>query len=119
MSRRFLSSSPRRSLLLPWLLGLSLCSSAALAQSAAPAPAAPLPATATLSDSLKGIAKADYAAAKILYEDGDFQSALLKLKSSYEASKDARLLWNMAACEKNLRHYAEVARLVDRYLAEG
>jgi hypothetical protein len=116
MSRRFLGSSLGRSRGLPWLLGLALFSNAALAQSTTPAP---LPATGTLSESLKGMAKADYAAAKILYEDGDFQGAIQKLKSSYEASKDARLLWNMAACEKNLRHYAEVARLVDRYLAEG
>jgi len=136
MSRRSLGSGStlRRLVLLASLVGLSsFASNVARAQSAgtpkpaaapaakpaAPAAPAPLPATAPLSDSLKGMAKADYAAAKILYEDGDFQGALQKLKSSYEASKDARLLWNMAACEKNLRHYAEVARLVDRYLVEG
>jgi len=117
MSGKFLSSSPTRLSIWPWLLGFTLASNTTLAQSAAPS--AGLPGTATLSDSLKGLAKADYAAAKILYEDGDFQGALLKLKSSYEASKDPRLLWNMAACEKNLRHYAAVQQLVDRYLAEG
>jgi hypothetical protein len=65
------------------------------------------------------MAKAEYAAARILYDDGDFAGALEKLRSAYDMSKDPRLLWNMAACQKNLRHYAEVVRLVDRYLAEG
>jgi hypothetical protein len=79
----------------------------------ASAPAAPL------AESLTGMARADYAAARILYEDGDYQGALQKLQGAYDASRDPRLLWNMAACEKNLRRYAEVMRLIDRYLAEG
>jgi hypothetical protein len=104
------------------VLAVVLMSHAALAQPAPSAPSAPpavaLPGSA-LSDSLTGPAKADYDAAKILFEAGDNSGALLKLKSSYDASKDPRLLWNMAACEKNLRHYAEVARLANRYLADG
>ncbi|HEY0466020.1 MAG TPA: hypothetical protein VGC79_17540, partial [Polyangiaceae bacterium] len=120
MSRRFLGSNPRHWLLLSLLVSVSsLASNVAQAQAPGAPQPAPLPVTGSLADSLKGMAKADYAAAKILYEDGDFQGALQKLKASYEAAKDPRLLWNMAACEKNLRHYAEVARLVDRYLAEG
>lgn len=87
-------------------------------KSAAPV-AAPSPATPTLSDSLSGSAKLEYDAAKILYDDGDYQGAYTKLKSAYDAAKDPRLLWNMAACEKNQRHYAAVAKLVERYLAEG
>jgi hypothetical protein len=82
---------------------------------AAAAPQAPPP----LAESLTGMAKAEYGAARILYDDGDFQGALQKLKSAYDLSKDARLLWNMAACEKNLRRYSEVVRLIDRYLTEG
>ena len=119
MSRPFRGSNLQASA----VLALLLTSHAALAQTpstAAPAsPPAALPGSVTLSDSLTGMAKADYAAAKILFEDGDYPGALLKLKAAYETSKDPRLLWNMAACEKNLRHYAEVARLVNRYLAEG
>jgi hypothetical protein len=89
--------------------------------SAAAPPAAAPPATppAPLAESLTGMAKAEYAAARILYDDGDFAGALEKLRSTYDMSKDPRLLWNMAACQKNLRHYAEVVRLVDRYLSEG
>jgi hypothetical protein len=86
------------------------------AGSVTPTPAsAPLP----LAESLTGAAKSEYAAARILYDDGDFGGAFEKLKSAYDLSKDPRLLWNMAACQKNLRHYAEVDRLVGRYLEEG
>ncbi|HTV17258.1 MAG TPA: PEGA domain-containing protein, partial [Polyangiaceae bacterium] len=64
-------------------------------------------------------ARADYSGARILYEDGDYAGAYTKLESAYLASKDARLLWNMAACEKALRHYANVMNLLERYLKEG
>jgi PEGA domain-containing protein len=65
------------------------------------------------------MARADYAAARILYEDGDYSGAFTKLEAAYVASKDPRLLWNMAACAKALRHYARVIELLERYLAEG
>jgi hypothetical protein len=84
---------------------------------AQPAPAALPPAP--LAESLTGTAQAEYAAARILYDDGDFAGALEKLRSAYDYSKDPRLLWNMAACQKNLRHYAEVVRLVEGYLSQG
>jgi len=86
-----------------------------------PAPSAPTPSapTAPLAESLQGSARADYAGARILYEDGDYAGAYTKLESAYLASKDPRLLWNMAACEKALRHYANVMNLLERYLKEG
>jgi len=65
------------------------------------------------------MARADYAAARILYEDGDYAGAYTKLSAAYEASRDPRLLWNMAACEKALRHYGSVIDLLERYLDEG
>lgn len=65
------------------------------------------------------MARADYAAARILYEDGDYAGAFTKLESAYIASHDPRLLWNMAACEKELRHYANVIALLERYSREG
>lgn len=73
----------------------------------------------SLSDSLTGEAKADYESAKLLFGDGDSAGALVKFSSAYEKSKDVRLLWNMAACEKNLRRYSRSLKLVRRYLAEG
>lgn len=86
---------------------------------AANAPAAPTSPAAPLAESLAGSARADYAGARILYEDGDYSGAYTKLESAYFASKDPRLLWNMAACEKALRHYANVMNLLERYLKEG
>lgn len=79
----------------------------------------PAPATPPLSEALTGQAQSDYQAAKLLYADGDFAGASLKFKQAFEASKDVRLLWNMAACEKNLRHYSKVYKLVERYVELG
>jgi PEGA domain-containing protein len=83
------------------------------------APSTPAAPVAPLAESLHGSAQADYAGARILYEDGDYAGAYTKLESAYLASKDPRLLWNMAACEKAQRHYANVMNLLERYLTEG
>lgn len=74
---------------------------------------------ANLGDVLSGQAKQEYEAARLLYLDGDPASALVKFQSAYELSHEPRLLWNLAACHKQLRHYAEVERVLKRYLAEG
>ncbi len=72
----------------------------------------------SLAEELTGAAKADYDAARILYTDGDYAGAALKFQQAYAQSKDPRLLWNVAAARKGERQYAEVERLVKRYLAE-
>jgi hypothetical protein len=77
--------------------------------------AAPTP----LAQTLTGEAKAAYESARLLFEDGDSRGALAKFSYSYDLSHDTRLLWNMAACEKELRHYAKAATLIDRYLRDG
>lgn len=82
------------------------------------APAA-APAAPRLADELSGDAKADYLAARALYEDGDFAGALIKFRRAFEQSKNPELLWNMAACEKSLRHYARMLRLLERYEHEA
>ena len=56
---------------------------------------------------------------KLLYTDGEYAGSLVKFSSAYEASKDPRLLWNMATCEKNLRHYSKSLGLLRRYVKEG
>ncbi len=95
---------------------ISLVPGAALAQQEdAPETAALRP----LAESLSGQAKEDYSAALILYDDGDYAGAVVKFLSAYDASKDARLLWNAAACQKSLRHYAKAMILVRRYLEAG
>lgn len=77
------------------------------------------PAGATLADSLTGLAKADYIAARVLFQDGDYPSALVKFESAFSASKNPLLLWNMAVCEKSLRHYARMLGLLERYRVEA
>ncbi len=72
-----------------------------------------------LSQSLTGTAKTDFDAAKLLANDRDFAGALIKFQNAYEASKDPRILWNVAFCQKNLRHYAKVVTTLKRYIAEG
>lgn len=94
----------------------------AAAPSAAPsaAPEAPPPPSAPpLSEALTGPARTEYDLAKILYRDGDFGGAVVKFQRSYELSKDPRLLWNIAACEKSLRHYTRVLALLERYRKEA
>jgi hypothetical protein len=93
--------------------------SALPAGSAAPATERPQAGVASLSDSLVGEAKQEYESAKLLYNDGDYAGALLKFQRAHMLSKDPRLLWNMAVCEKQQRHYAQVLVWTQRYLAEG
>src|SRR5258708_4144401 len=95
-----------------------------LATAAAAAAALPRPALAQapptkkpLSQALTGQAKADFESGKLLAADGDFAGALIKFQSAYDQSKDPRLLWNAAFCQKNLRHYAKVIATLKRYLA--
>jgi hypothetical protein len=97
---------------------LALASPVAAAHPAKSGPAksdAPKP----LSQTLTGSAKADFDAAKLLANDGDFAGALIKFQSAYEASKDPRILWNVAFCQKNLRHYSKVTLTLKRYIEEG
>jgi hypothetical protein len=100
-----------------WLLAL-LCLEAAAAR-AQTAPTAPSPVAPPLSASLSGQAKVDYEAGRILVADQDFAGALVKFQEAFVKSGDLRLLWNMAVCEKNLRHYSNVLDLLERYQREG
>lgn len=80
-----------------------------------PAPP-PIP---SLGDSLTGSAKDEYEAGKVLFLDGDYAGAKLKFDRVYELSNDARVLWNVAAAEKSLRHYSKTVSALKRYLDEG
>jgi hypothetical protein len=72
-----------------------------------------------LIDSLSGLAKSEYIAGRTLFTDGDYAGALVKFQSSLDASHDARLLWNLGSCKRNLRRYAEALRYFERYRAEA
>jgi hypothetical protein len=83
-------------------------------------PQAVLPAARpSLADTLTGPAKDDYMAGRLLFGDHDYAGALLKFQTAYDRSKDPRLLFNMGACEKNLRHYARTIAFFERYRADA
>ncbi len=91
-----------------------------LLQAAEPAASATSSASSTpLSESLSGVAKEHYENAKLLFENGDHAGALLKFQLAYDNSHDPRLLWNIAACEKQQRHYARMTLLIEQYLRDG
>jgi len=96
-------------------------STTAPAPTAVPVPEDATPSTAPkpLSDALTGDAQVEYEAAKLLFSDGDLPGAATKFRRAYDLSKDPRLLWNIAVCEKEQRHYAKASSLVTQYLAEG
>ena len=73
----------------------------------------------TLTESLAGAAKEAYTAATLLVANHDFAGASTKLAQAYDLSRDPRLLFDMAICEKNLRHYARMESLLRRYREEG
>ncbi len=110
------------------LVVLAMSATASIAHAAPPklappppkpaGPSLPAPTEPTLADALTGDAKADYEAAKVYFTDKDYGRAYLKFQSAYERSKDARLLWNMAACQKEQRKYAKVVPLVEQYIKE-
>lgn len=68
-----------------------------------------------LSESLTGPARAAFDSGKLLFANQDFGGALTEFAQAYEGSKDPRLLFNMAICEKNLHHYARMQTLLRRY----
>ncbi|AKT36655.1 uncharacterized protein CMC5_007750 [Chondromyces crocatus] len=81
------------------------------------APSAPAPANAPpppLSEVLSGTAKAEYEAGRILFRDGDFSNAIIKYERAYEISREPRLLWNIALCQKNLQRYTRMLATVEK-----
>ena len=110
---------------LRWAVGLIAAASIAalarpgLAERASKPAQAKSDAPKPLAQTLTGAAKADFQAAKLLANDGDFAGALIKFQRAYEASKDPRILWNVAYCQKNLRRYSKVTLTLNRYIEEG
>ncbi len=89
--------------------GALVCSLALLAPLAsAQAPAASGAIEVPLANALQGDAKAAFDSANLLIANQDFAGAITKLSQAYSLSKDPRLLFNTAICEKNLHHYARM-----------
>jgi hypothetical protein len=91
---------------------------AAAVADAPPAPAAPA-APKALRDELPREALHDWDAARELYEAKDFEGAAVEFQRAYEISKNPRVLFNVAICQKNLAHYARAVALLRRELREG
>ncbi len=97
---------------------------APVAPVAAPLPAAgtdapPAPAVRPLRDELPPEALHDWDAARELYDAKDFEGASVEFQRAYELSKNPRVLFNVAICQKNLAHYARAVAVLKRELAEG
>jgi PEGA domain len=73
----------------------------------------------SLSQALSGEARALYDIGRESFRAGDAAAALANFQRAYERTPDPRLLWNMAACEASLHHWARGLLLVDRYVANG
>jgi PEGA domain len=75
-------------------------------------------ANAPLSETLEGTARADFNASQILLKGGDYAGAYSKLEHAYDLSNEARLLFNMAICARELHDYARMQRLLVHYRRE-
>jgi hypothetical protein len=97
-----------------------LRASAAVAQVPAVASESELkPEPTPLARTLNGEARLAYDDAKLLLQNADPAGAVAKFGRAYTLSGDARLLWNIAVCEKALHHYASASDFVGRYLEQG
>ncbi len=97
-------------------LGVGLAAGVAAAQ---PARAGTPPAATPLAESLTGMARAEHGAGAALFDDGDYAGALARYERAYELSRDHRLLWKIALCQKNLRRYASMLATLRRMEAEA
>ncbi|HEV3192227.1 MAG TPA: PEGA domain-containing protein [Polyangiaceae bacterium] len=85
------------------------------AQTAVPPPLLKAP----LSESLPGPAKEAYEAAVALVNIGDWSHAIIKYWQAYDLSKDARLLFDIAVCYRDLRAYAKMQSMLLRFEKEA
>ena len=104
-------------LLIAAFLAPSLSPTLAFAQ---PKPAKPTkPAARTLRDDLPDAAKKDWDAANDLYDAQNYAGALVEFQRAYDLSKEPRVLYNVAVCQKNLQHYAKAIHAFKHELSEA
>lgn len=75
--------------------------------------------SAGLTETLSGPALNDYRAGNQLFRQNDKARAGAHYRAAYEASRDPRLLWNIAVVEKDLWQYHKAAISLRRYLQEA
>lgn len=92
-------------------IALFASASAAVAQPAA----APTATPATTKDE----AKQRYLKGVELFEEGDYQAALIEFKRSYELVPKHEVLYNIGQVHFQLQDYASALKALERYLQEG
>ncbi len=70
-------------------------------------------------DSLPPEAKAHWDRALDLYNHGNWDGARTSFNAAYDASKNPRILFNVAVCEKNMNHYGRAIEVFKKELSEG
>lgn len=102
----------------PRLRALLLAVTVAFSLSVAPALAQPKKAK-PLAEELTGEAKTKYANGVGLYRGGNYDAALGQFQEAYDISKNARVLYNVAICQRNMNRYVAAIATVKRELSEG
>jgi hypothetical protein len=88
-------------------------------QSPAPDGGAAVKPTGRVRDALSGDARAAFDRAAELFLDGNFAAARVEYERAHALSKEPRVLYNVATCEKALRHYTRAIAALEASLAEG
>ncbi|HSO39880.1 MAG TPA: PEGA domain-containing protein [Labilithrix sp.] len=111
-----LSASKRRSISFVLATALLAPSLAVVTETAAIAqPAKKKP----LREQLPEDAKKHWDTAVALYQRGQWDGARTSFNAAFDASKNPRVLFNVAVCEKNLGRYARAIDVFKKELAEG
>ncbi len=75
-------------------------------------------ADAPLAASLTKNARADYDRGREAFKTGRFEAAEIAFRGAYQASSDARLLWNIAACESKRGRFSSMLTTLSAYETE-
>ncbi len=116
-------AAPKRKRTAPAKAKAPVSAPASKKEVAAPAEAPTTPAAPTapksLREELPKEALHDWDAARELYDAKDFEGATVEYLRVYALSKNPRVLFNVAICQKNLAHYARAVEYLRRMIAEG
>lgn len=84
-----------------------------------PIHAAPTAKPKTLADKLPPEAGKHFRVALAFYDQGSYEAALAEFQVAWQLSGEARVLRNVAVCQKNLKRYARAVATLQRALDEG
>jgi hypothetical protein len=72
-----------------------------------------------IGDELPQAARMSWASGRALFDVGNWAAAATEYNHAYDLSKNPRVLFNVAACEKNQNHYLKAMLTLRKELAEG